>query len=50
MAKTLALCSATFILLFFLLLLQRVRLGRLQDEVDSLAVLVNRRTARTEPA
>jgi len=50
MARTLALCSATFILLFFLLLLQRVRLGRLQDEVDSLAVLVNRRTARTEPA
>ena len=50
MAKTLALCLITFLLLFFLLLLQRVRLGRLQDEVESLTVLVDRRAARAEPA
>ena len=39
MESTLALCSATFVLLFLLLLLQRVRLGRLQDDVESLARL-----------
>jgi heme exporter protein C len=50
MARTLALCSTTFILLFFLLLLQRVRLGLLQDQVESLKVLADRRTSHMEPA
>src|SRR2546428_11362787 len=50
MAKALTLCSTTFILLFLLLLLQRVRLGRLQDEVESLTLVANRRAPQTEPA
>ncbi|OLD66693.1 MAG: cytochrome C assembly protein [Acidobacteria bacterium] len=50
MAKALTLCSTTFILLFLLLLLQRVRLGRLQDEVESLTLVANRRAPYTEPA
>jgi heme exporter protein C len=36
MEKALGLCSLTFLLLFLLLFLQRVRLGRLQDEVEAL--------------
>jgi len=50
MARTLALCSITFILLFFLFLLLRVRLGLLQDQVESLKVLADRRTSHMEPA
>jgi heme exporter protein C len=50
MARTLALCSATFILLFLFLLLLRVRVGRLQDEVESLTILASRRATHTEPA
>jgi len=50
MARTLALCSTTFILLFFLFLLQRVRLGLLQDQVESLKVLADRKTSHMEPA
>jgi heme exporter protein C len=50
MARTLAWCSVTFVLLFFLLLLLRVRAGRLQDEVDSLTLLADRKTTHTEPA
>src|SRR5437867_3182714 len=50
MERALALCSATFILLFFLLLLLRIRVGRLQDEVESLSLSANRRASRAEPA
>lgn len=50
MAKTLALCTVAFILLFLFLLLQRVRLGRLRDDVELLAHLAARGANRTEPA
>jgi len=50
MARTLALCTVAFVLLFFFLLLQRVRLGRLQDDVDLLGHLAARGATRTEPA
>jgi len=50
MAKTLALCTTAFVLLFFFLLLQRVRLGQLQDDVESLRHLASRGTTHTEPA
>lgn len=36
MERTLLLCTTTFFLLFFYLLIQRVRAGRLQDEVEEL--------------
>ena len=36
MERTLLLCTTTFFLLFFYLLIQRVRAGRLQDEVEDL--------------
>lgn len=36
MESTLLLCTITFFLLFFYLLIQRVRAGRLQDEVEEL--------------
>ncbi len=36
MERTLLLCSVTFLLLFTFLLVQRTRLGRLQDEVEAL--------------
>ncbi|MEE9291507.1 MAG: cytochrome c biogenesis protein [Acidobacteriota bacterium] len=36
MERTLLLCSVTFLLLFTFLLVQRARLGRLQDEVEAL--------------
>ena len=36
MERTLLLCTITFFLLFFYLLIQRVRAGRLQDEVEEL--------------
>jgi heme exporter protein C len=50
MERALALCSVTFILLFLLLLLLRVRVGRLQDEVESLTIMANRRTSPAETA
>ncbi len=50
MARALALCSATFVLFFLFLLLLRFRVGRLQDEVESLTVLANRRATHAEPA
>ncbi len=50
MGNALALCSVTFILLFLLLLVQRVRIGRLRDDVETLTILANRRTSHTEPA
>lgn len=36
MERALLLCTVTFFLLFFYLLIERVRLGRLQDEVEAL--------------
>ena len=36
MERALLLCTITFFLLFFYLLIERVRLGRLQDEVEAL--------------
>ena len=36
MERALLLCTVTFFLLFFYLLIQRVRLGRLQDEIEAL--------------
>ncbi len=36
MERALLLCMVTFFLLFFYLLIERVRLGRLQDEVEAL--------------
>ncbi len=50
MERALALCSVTFILLFLLLLLLRVRVGTLQDEVEALTLMANRRTPPAEPA
>ena len=50
MGRALALCSVTFILLFVLLLLLRVRIGRLQDDVDALTLRVSRRAGRAETA
>jgi heme exporter protein C len=45
MEKALALCSLTFLLLFLLLFLQRIRLGRLQDEVEALLQAAGRASA-----
>src|SRR5262245_49096190 len=50
MERTLALCTVAFVLLFFFLLLQRVRLGRVQDDLDLLGQLAARGVSRTEPA
>lgn len=50
MEQALALCSVTFLLLFVLLLLLRVRVGRLQDDVETLTLHAPRTTTRTEPA
>jgi len=43
MARALLLCSLTFILLGLLLLLLRVRVGRLQDDVEALTIEASRR-------
>jgi heme exporter protein C len=50
MERALLLCSVTFILLFVLLLIQRCRVGGLEDEVDALTLHASRRSANTEPA
>src|SRR6266571_4046650 len=50
MGKALALCSVTFLLFFLLLLLLRVRLGRLQDDVEALTLDAGRRAPRAETA
>ncbi len=50
MEKALALCSVTFLLLFTLLLIQRCRLGRLQDEVEALVQAAGRGHAPAPPA
>ena len=50
MARALALCSITFVLLFLLLLMLRVRVGRLQDDLETLTLQANRKTTHTEPA
>jgi heme exporter protein C len=50
MGKALALCSLTFMLFFFLLLTLRVRLGRLQDDVEALTLLASRKASRSETA
>lgn len=50
MERGLLLCSATFILLFALLLVLRCRAGALEDEVDRMAQHLSRRKANTEPA
>ena len=50
MERALALCSITFVLLFFVLLIQRCRVGRLQDELDGLMLHASRVRSNTEPA
>ena len=50
MGRALLLCSVTFILLFFLLLLLRVRVGRLQETVDALTLNASRQAKSTETA
>jgi heme exporter protein C len=50
MGKALALCSVTFILFFLLLLLLRVRVGRLQDDVEALTLHAGRQARHTETA
>jgi len=45
MGKALALCSVTFLLFFLLLLLLRVRLGRLQDDVEALTLHAGRQAS-----
>ncbi|MCZ6695224.1 MAG: cytochrome c biogenesis protein [Acidobacteria bacterium] len=45
MERTLLWCSVTFLLLFTFLLVQRVRLGRLQDEVEALTYAAAARPA-----
>ncbi len=50
MERGLVLCSATFILLFALLLMLRCRSGALEDEVERLAQHLSRRKTNAEPA
>src|SRR5256712_1526486 len=50
MGKALALCSVTFLLFFLLLLLLRVRLGRLEDDVEALTLHSGRRATPTGTA
>jgi heme exporter protein C len=50
MGRALALCSVTFILFFVLLLLLRVRVGRLQDDVEALTLHAGRQARQTETA
>jgi hypothetical protein len=45
MERGLALCTATFLLLFAYLLIERVRLGALQEEVEDLTYALRRRPA-----
>jgi len=50
MERTLLLCTITFFLLFFYLLIQRVRAGRLQDEVEELLHRARQAPAAGAPA
>lgn len=50
MERTLLLCTITFSLLFFYLLIQRVRAGRLQDEVEELLHRARQAPAAGAPA
>lgn len=49
MERTLLVCTITMLGVFSCLFLQRFRLGRLRDEVESLELLAGRRAARAAP-
>jgi len=50
MGRAFGLCLFTFVLLFFVLLIKRCRVGALEDQVHSMTRRLDRRSIRAEPA